>query len=169
MHWTPATPESVRSFSSTAYYTARELLSNRATPLGLIRASLGGTQIQLWSSPDALQKCGHKTSSGPFWRNYSSLFGKMIMPLARLQLSGVVYYQGEANVGPDEHTNPSWGTGPTGPKLYSCTLPNLIRDWKAKFHDDKLPFFVVELGAYCVSLFAPPPSSPSPRGLDLTT
>ena len=57
---------------------------------------MGGTPVQLWSGPAALKQCGNTTAPG-FWRPYSWLFWKMVMPLRGLQLKAVVWYQGEAN------------------------------------------------------------------------
>ena len=77
---------------------------------------MGGTPVQLWSGPAALKQCGNTTAPG-FWRPYSWLFWNMVMPLRGLQLKAVVWYQGEANVGPDRNEPLNWGTGPTGPVI----------------------------------------------------
>ena len=118
MKWARANASNVRGFSATAWFSGAALLSLGAkatagVPFGLIRSSMGGTQIQLWSSPAALRKCGPTTAKS-FWRPYSSLFANMIVPMRGLGFAGLTWYQGEANTGPDNPQPLNWGTGPTG-------------------------------------------------------
>ena len=115
-------------------------------PIGLVRSSMGGTQIQLWSSPAALAAC-NTTAPATFWRPYSSLFLSMILPMKGLSFAALTWWQGEANVGPDSMVS-SWGTGPTGPVDYSCQLPAMLSDWRKQLELPKLPVLLVELSAY---------------------
>ena len=153
MRWTRANASNVRGFSATAWFTGAALLrqtaATRRVPIGLIRASMGGTPIQLWSSPTALRACGAVSPGRPFWRPYSSLFWSMIFPLRGLRFAAMTWFQGEANVGPDRSTPPNWGTGPTGPRDYACQLPAMLSDWRRVLSAPTLPVLVVELSAYC--------------------
>lgn len=64
----------------------------------------------------------------------SGLFHGMIAPVQPAALAGVLWYQGESNVGrPDE---------------YADLLTALIADWRRGFHAPSLPFFVVQLPNY---------------------
>lgn len=56
--WQPTTPESVRDFSATCYYFARELQKTVDVPMGLINAAWGGSRIQAWTSGEALRATG---------------------------------------------------------------------------------------------------------------
>jgi sialate O-acetylesterase len=58
----------------------------------------------------------------------------MIAPLTRLALSGVIWYQGEANTA---HA-----------VQYRALLPALISDWRTDFGQSALPFYIVSLPAY---------------------
>lgn len=57
--WQSTTPESVRDFSATCYYFARELQKTVDVPMGLINAAWGGSRIQAWTSGDALRATGN--------------------------------------------------------------------------------------------------------------
>ena len=112
--------------------------------IGLVRSSWGGTSIHSWSSPDAIAKCPGSTpnqTAAEQAGHGSALFNGMIAPFIGLQFKAVVWYQGESNTGPD--------VGLAGPKYYGCALGEMIKDWRLKFGIPSLPFFVVELSAYC--------------------
>jgi len=54
--WLPANPANVMKFGATAYFFARSLYEKYHTPIGLINASVGGTPIEAWLSPEALRQ-----------------------------------------------------------------------------------------------------------------
>lgn len=56
--WQRTTPETVKDFSATCYYFARELQKSVQVPMGLITASWGGSQLQAWISEKALRAVG---------------------------------------------------------------------------------------------------------------
>lgn len=51
--WVVCTPESVGSFSATAYFFGREIHKALGVPVGLINSSVGGTPIESWIAPEA--------------------------------------------------------------------------------------------------------------------
>jgi sialate O-acetylesterase len=51
--WTICSPQTVPSFSATAYFFGRELHRELGVPVGLINSSVGGTPIESWISPEA--------------------------------------------------------------------------------------------------------------------
>ncbi|WP_354431439.1 MULTISPECIES: sialate O-acetylesterase [unclassified Mucilaginibacter] len=63
----------------------------------------------------------------------TSLFNAMINPLIPFTFKGIVWYQGESNVGRAEQ--------------YKRLFPNLIRDWRNKWREE-LPFYYVQLAPY---------------------
>lgn len=67
-------------------------------------------------------------------RLWSRLFNGMINPLIPYKLSGVIWYQGESN-----HNDAA---------NYRKYFPAMIRDWRKKFADEKLPFYFCQLAAY---------------------
>nr|WP_255534830.1 sialate O-acetylesterase [Pedobacter sp. SYSU D00535] len=48
--WTVCSPSTIESFSAVAYFFARDLHKARKVPVGLLLASVGGTQAQFWTS-----------------------------------------------------------------------------------------------------------------------
>jgi sialate O-acetylesterase len=65
---------------------------------------------------------------------YSVLYNGMIAPLAPYGLSGVLWYQGEANAG--------------AAREYGRLLPGMMHDWRRAFAKPELPFFIVQLANY---------------------
>jgi len=66
--------------------------------------------------------------------NCGGLYKNMIEPLLPYPIKGVIWYQGEANVG--------------NPVLYSKLFPALIADWRAKWGVGDFPFLCVQLAPY---------------------
>eukprot|EP00934_Nitzschia_sp_Nitz4_P004810 Nitzschia sp. Nitz4//scaffold141_size107518//96814//98427//NITZ4_004299-RA/size107518-processed-gene-0.143-mRNA-1//-1//CDS//3329536357//4800//frame0 len=64
----------------------------------------------------------------------SSIWNGMIHPFIPMRLSGVVWYQGEAN----EYD----------PKSYACRFPAMISDWRTKWEEPDLPFIFVQLAGF---------------------
>lgn len=62
------------------------------------------------------------------------LYNAMIAPLKNYQTKGVLWYQGESNVG-------RWQT-------YSDIMKSLITDWRATWGNPKLPFIYVQLANF---------------------
>ena len=61
------------------------------------------------------------------------LYNGMIFPLRNYKFKGIVWYQGESNVG-------RWNE-------YSSLLSAMIADWR-KLFDSQLPFYIIELADF---------------------
>ncbi|MNX58541.1 Glycosyl hydrolases family 2, sugar binding domain [compost metagenome] len=61
----------------------------------------------------------------------TALYNAMIAPLANYGLKGILWYQGESNIG--------------NAMAYKKLLPAMINDWRNKFDRPDLPFFYVQL------------------------
>ena len=60
--WQLAGPETTGRFTATGYYTGRELQKELGIPIGLLNISYGGTQVEAWMSPEAIDanpQCGN--------------------------------------------------------------------------------------------------------------
>lgn len=62
------------------------------------------------------------------------LFNAMIHPLVNYSISGVIWYQGENNVGANA--------------LYAELFKGLINDWRSQWQEPELPFLFVQLASY---------------------
>jgi len=101
-------------------------------PVGLISSNWGGTVIQAWSSPTALNSC-NVTASGTGVEANSVLYNAMILPFQNYQIAGALWYQGEQNAGQAE--------------LYGCMFPAMIIDWRGLWGYE-FPFFFVQLAPF---------------------
>jgi len=71
-------------------------------------------------------------SGGASFQNIpTGMYNSMISPLRNLSFKGVLWYQGETN------TSRSYE--------YEALLTTMIRDWREKLADEKLPFFIMQL------------------------
>lgn len=75
----------------------------------------------------------------------TSLYNAMIAPLTNYSLKGVLWYQGESNVG--------------NAKSYKNLLSSIILDWRNKFAQPELPFFYVQLPNYGEMRYQPAEST----------
>jgi sialate O-acetylesterase len=105
--WSVASPQALGNgewtyFSAVCWYFARQLQETLHVPIGLVSSNWGGTNIKVWSSPDALSSCRQpdhdpvvpSPPNFPIPTNSSCLWNSMIVPLLPMRLSGMLWYQG---------------------------------------------------------------------------
>jgi len=136
--WSVASSSSVgvgdwSEFSAACWFTGVNIYNTYKVPLGLISTNWGGTVIQAWSSPVALKECNATAVGGGNEAN-SVLYNAMIYPFLQQTVLGVLWYQGEQNV----------GQAP----VYKCLFQAMIKDWRATFPYQELTFLFVQLAAY---------------------
>jgi sialate O-acetylesterase len=143
--WKVCDPETVGQFTAVGYFFARDLYGRISVPIGLINSTWADTPIEAWMSPAALAAFpgfsnGHRAVA-PGAREDpwvpASVFNGMIQPLLPYAIRGVLWYQGESNVG--------------RPAEYAAQFPALIRAWRSHFGEGDIPFLWVQLAN-----FAPP-------------
>ena len=144
--WTRASAASVGGSATSAGFSAVCWVAGRTlhaqlggtVPLGLVTSAWGGTTLQQWAPSDAvLRECGQSLGQG-------ARFEAMIAPLLPLRLTGVLFYQGETNVGADSAT----ACPGRGPETYSCLFPAVIAGWRTAFATPDLFFAFVQLSPY---------------------
>lgn len=80
------------------------------------------------------QLLGARPTMGFVHLDYTLVYNAMIAPLTNLKVKGVLWYQGETNADkPDE---------------YGQLLNDLIKGWRAAWHNAELPFYIVQLANY---------------------
>jgi sialate O-acetylesterase len=105
--WRACEPETIPTFASTAYFFGRELYRELGVPIGIIDASWGGTSAETWTPASGLKALGftaqlEQAAALPQKSDQkipTRLFNGMIHPLRKVQIKGVVWYQGEGNAG----------------------------------------------------------------------
>lgn len=139
--WQACTPETIPTFASTAYFFARELYRELKVPIGIIDASWGGTSAEAWTPASGLKALGFTAElelAGRLPQKADQkiptrLYNGMIHPLRHFKIKGVVWYQGESNVGRAEKYH----------KLFST----MIGQWREAFGHE-FSFYFVQISPY---------------------
>lgn len=63
--WLLPTEQSLKGFSSTAWFFAKELYGKTGVPIGIIHSSWGGTSIQSWLSPELVTQWAEELGYNP--------------------------------------------------------------------------------------------------------
>jgi sialate O-acetylesterase len=153
--WQVCSPATAGSFSAVGYFFARDLYQRYQVPIGLISSPWGGTPAEAWVSPEALRQLpdfqAKMASLAPPvtpekdpQNTAAVLYNGMIAPLLPYALKGIIWYQGESNVGRAAQ--------------YRTLFPALIRDWRARWGAE-LPFLFVQLANYTKALQEPAESA----------
>jgi sialate O-acetylesterase len=152
--WKVCSPQTAGGFSAVAYFFARDLHQLYRVPIGIISSPWGGTVAEAWvggttleKQPDfrekvaALQAQPAPALPGKDPQNTPTvLFNGMIAPLIPYALKGVIWYQGESNVGRAAQ--------------YQTLFPSLIQDWRQRWGQE-LPFLFVQLANWTPALPQP--------------
>ncbi len=129
--WNVCSPASVPEFSAVAYLFARNIYDALGIPVGVIDCTWGGSRIDAWMSwRPSFRALDGKPGFLP-----GELYNAMLYPLSSLTLKGVLWYQGENNVG-------------EGAYAYECLFPTMIQEWRELFHSPELPFYYVQLANF---------------------
>ncbi|GGK22258.1 9-O-acetylesterase [Yeosuana aromativorans] len=139
-NWQASTPEIMKNSSAVAYFFAKRLQENlKEVPVGLIVSSWGGTPAEVWMPEETilnnsiLNKAASKLKPvewGP--TQPARAFNAMINPFIGYNIAGVLWYQGEANV---------------GAKNYEKTLTALISSWRSIWNNN-FPFYYVQIAQF---------------------
>lgn len=168
--WIVCSPQTVGEFAAVPYFFGRKLYRDLMVPIGLLNNSLGGSQVEPWISAETFRKdaCLHPFAAAweKRWSDYqaslktnsplqdlmphghqtipSGLYNGMTAPLVPFGIRGVIWYQGESNADTVENA-----------AAYAPRFQALIRDWRAHWKRERLPFLFVQL----------PPGNSAPWGM----
>jgi len=140
--WDVASPATAAGFTAVGYFFGRHLLEELDVPIGLVNTSWGGTPAEAWTSRGGLQAdedlkafVAHSAKFSPKNPHQPSvLFNGMVSPLVPLAMRGVIWYQGESNVGRAQQ--------------YARLFPAMITDWRASWGRGDFPFLYVQLAPF---------------------
>ncbi len=122
--WLVCTPQNIvvkrgggHGYSACAYFFGRELHKELKVPIGLIAASVGGIPCEHFTPP-----------SGDRWLG-------MIHPLTPYGIRGVIWYQGESNL----------GSSHAYCMTYFEKMKTLITGWRQAWGNNDFPFLFVQV------------------------
>jgi len=139
-NWNVCTPETMKYFSAIGYFFAERLQKElKNIPIGIINSSWGGSPAEVWipeafiAKDPVVAQAASKVTPVP-WSPVAGgrTYNAMIYPFVGYKIAGVLWYQGEANVGSD---------------VYDKTLSTLINSWREVWKDD-FPFYYVQIAPY---------------------
>ena len=126
------------------------------TALILIVMSCGNTRAESWTDTSALKAYPSLQPLLDHWQKRKAsndivinhepgiFYEAVVKPLMPFSIKGVVWYQGESNTLPDNtQRNINERTGE-----YNYLLKALINDWRNKFQQPQLPFYIIQLPNY---------------------
>lgn len=158
--WNVLSANTVKDFSATGFFFAKEIYKKHKIPVGVVVSAVGGSVIRSWISESGLAEIPHAKTTliEPYYKalekykkekaenpqkpprhphkSYGGLFNERVARLTGLPLSGVIWYQGEADA------------MFAGGYIYREYLEALIKSYRSHFCNEKLPFFVVEIPYY---------------------
>jgi sialate O-acetylesterase len=150
--WQPAKPENIGDFSAVAYFFARDLHKELNIPIGLIGCNWGGTQMEAWTSREALESsdtfkpavaaADQEPTTEEVKKHRqerpqdqpASLFNGMLSSVIPYGIRGAIWYQGESNAG--RHGE------------YAELSKLMIADWRNRWGQGEFPFLLVQLAAF---------------------
>jgi len=120
------------------FFFGRRLHEELEVPVGLFNASWGGTPVESWIARDALRSLPEmrpvlKEQPLDLWER-SGLFNQMVHTLIPYALRGVVWYQGENNIGNAHQYEQRFGL--------------MIRDWRRRWGLGDFPFYYVQIAPF---------------------
>lgn len=129
VYWREATSDTVAYCSAVGYYFARKLNEETNMPIGIINVAVSDTEINRWTEKGL--------TNGRFMGTDGDLYNNRIYPFSKLNIKGIIMYQGEAD---------QYRTHMTALE-YRDALTGLINSYRKTWGAD-LPFYWAQLTRY---------------------
>ena len=139
--WEVPSVHTSAEFSATAWFFATSLEKALRVPVGIIVSAYGGSKVESWLSreilegyPDvdlsreAIERCD------PPYERPLLMYNAMIWPIRNYTFKGIIWYQGESNVGAHQ--------------TYARRLATMVDLWRDNFGLGEIPFYFVEIAPY---------------------
>ena len=139
--WQVPSVHTSAEFSATAWFFATSLEKALRVPVGVVVSAYGGSKVESWLSreilegyPDvdlsreAIERCD------PPYERPLLMYNAMICPIRNYTYKGIIWYQGESNVGTH--------------KTYAQRLATMVDLWRRDFGLGEIPFYYAEIAPY---------------------
>jgi sialate O-acetylesterase len=124
------------------------LLEELKVPIGLVQTSFGSTTSEAWTSRKALESLPHLKPLLARWdakadsnlplnqskKQPAAIYNAMLSPIIPYGIRGVIWYQGEANVGRAYQ--------------FKTLFPLMIESWREEWRQGQFPFGFVQLAPH---------------------
>lgn len=132
--WKVSSPENIPPLSANAYFFAKMLNEILHVPVGIVVSCWGGSSIESWMSPEALQSVDgwdrkQAEARKKIQQRPSLLYNGMITPINKFRAKGFLWSQGEGNV--------------QNYKLYAQLKVAMVKQWREEWEDPDMPFYFV--------------------------
>ncbi len=138
--WKIAEPNTAKDFSAVAYFFGKKLYDMTSLPIGLIESSWGGSSAEAWTDKETLKNFpeievpDEIDKNMPPQRTPTLLYNAMIHPLAKYNIKGAIWYQGESNR--------------QAPEQYKKLFPAMINLWRQAWGQGNFPFYFVQIAPF---------------------
>lgn len=139
-NWVTCSPQTMKDFSSVAYFFGRRLHQGLSVPIGLINSSWGGTPIEVWipeeiyDNEEELKGEVDKLTEFAWWpKDPGVAYNAMINPITNFNIAGVIWYQGESNR--------------DNAFSYLKSFSLLIDSWRGQWQKE-FPFYFVQIAPF---------------------
>lgn len=138
--WVVCNPEDMLHFSAIGYFFGKQVNAQTGFPVGLINSNWGGTPAEVWTPAEVIDRspslvsAAEKLKPTQWWPHIKGeAYNAMVYPVLRYGISGVLWYQGESNVGTYE--------------TYDELMRGMIGGWRKASGKD-FPFYYVQIAPY---------------------
>ena len=144
--WHVPSPDTAPWMSATGWFFAKMLTRTLQVPVGIVSCAWGGASVEGWSPRELLSKYPDinlerqlkEGWNGKWWEYYTPLvmYNGMFHPVRHYTVRGILWYQGEANVGKEY--------------FYAERLRNMAETWRRDMRRtaEQLPFFLVQIAPW---------------------
>ncbi len=138
--WVVCNPKDLKTFSLAGYFFGQKLQQTLSVPVGLIEAAWGGTPAEVWTPKNTIEENSTLKQAADNLKEIpwgpirpARIYDAMVYPITNFAIAGVIWYQGEANV----------GAAATYKELFS----SMITSWR-KAWNKELPFYFVQIAPF---------------------
>lgn len=138
--WLPSSAQYAANFSATAYHFATTLSRSLRVPVGVVVCAFGGSRVESWTPRHILEKypdinlSRQAIEQETAWTRPLLMYNAMFHPIAPYTYNGILWYQGESNIG--------------HPENYAQRLKTMVAAWRKEMRQGELPFFTVEIAPF---------------------
>lgn len=151
--WTVCSPATAGLYSAVAYFFAKTVNVDQNIPVGIIQTAVGGTRVEAWTPLAGLQGTTEyaswytkaTTSTMETGQTYNrknfptANFNGMMAPFTHNPIKGIIWYQGEENLGID---------GLPATTEYGNKFKATIQAWRNAWGIADLPVIFTELANF---------------------